>query len=188
MKNTTRPLCHMTIAVVAIALSLASPAPAGAQQGANAVYPAGGGACCTPSPSFLDASAFLAQNNNTVCSVIYNVLKDPNYLAAVIDARSLNTNPNVSMTCANGTTPWNNGSGLINKPSTILLPSGVISTFSFFTTSPHAPSWATGKTYPGNSIPCAQGSIYSCTGTSSNCNNKALWGCPNPGGNWQGIL
>jgi hypothetical protein len=420
-----------------------------AQKGNNAVYPAGGGACCTPSASFVDASAFVVPNNgDTICSIIYVILANPVYSAAVIDARSLSTNPNVSMTCANGTTPWNNGSGLINKPSTILLPSGVISTFvpwvlpnqthlvgqgdtatltttsgtvikakanfsgaaliqfgdstispccteisveklslngdgetingiinqysqdfsyvdhvglyqilgvglmvsgsasesgpysninfdtgnssgssstscvningvstrgvralscvsetinsaaavlldasnnsledvrimgfldgvrvganavaksnvlvnilgdthyngsvpppiytvhiepgtnvrdltivgagnsaisgtftiydeltgihlqdstvgmyvlgeaanngvSFFTTSPHAPSWATGKTYPGNSIPCAQGSIYSCTGTSSNCNNKALWGCPHPGGNWQGIL
>jgi hypothetical protein len=32
------------------------------------------------------------------------------------------------MTCASGTSPWNNGSNYVNKPSVILLPAGTIYT------------------------------------------------------------
>jgi hypothetical protein len=58
-----------------------------------------------------------------------------------------------------------------------------------FTTSPTVATWAAGTAMPTGS--CAQGSLYSCTGGSSNCTHGttayALWGCPVPGGAWLGI-
>ena len=48
--------------------------------------------------------------------------------------------------------------------------------YSLFTTSPHAPSWASGTVQPTGT--CTQGSIYSCTGSATSCGSKALWGCP----------
>jgi hypothetical protein len=58
-----------------------------------------------------------------------------------------------------------------------------------FTTSPSVATWAAGTVMPTGS--CAQGSLYSCTGGSSNCTYGttayALWGCPVPGGAWLGI-
>ena len=60
-----------------------------------------------------------------------------------------------------------------------------------FTTSPSVPTWASGITYPTGT--CTQGSLYSCTASSSAaCQNPpqsaaALWGCPVPGGNWAPI-
>jgi|SRR5580698_3299027 hypothetical protein len=59
-------------------------------------------------------------------------------------------------------------------------------TFARFTTSPSVPTWATGTASPSGS--CAQGSVYSCTGSSSSCGTYAVWGCPVPGGSWQGIM
>lgn len=94
-------------------------------QGKNAIYVAGGGNnCCAPSAAFVDASMFIGQNSD-FCSVIYQILSSQVYSVTVIDARGLNVNI-VSMVCLSGT-PWNNGTTFLNKPSTILLPAGVIS-------------------------------------------------------------
>jgi hypothetical protein len=95
---------------------------AGAQQGQNAVYNPTGSP--TNSPAFIDASMFASSASN-ICAVLYGILSS-NFTSyppagAVIDARGLNSG-NTSMTCATGTTPWNNGSTYQNVPSTILLP------------------------------------------------------------------
>jgi|SRR3984957_18330092 len=60
--------------------------------------------------------------------------------------------------------------------------------YSRFTTSPSVVTWAVGSNYPRGT--CAQGSIYSCTGSSSNCTKSltpyALWACKSSGG-WTGV-
>ncbi|MBZ5573368.1 MAG: hypothetical protein LAO09_15980 [Acidobacteriia bacterium] len=57
-----------------------------------------------------------------------------------------------------------------------------------FTTSPNAPTWASGNGVPTGT--CLKGSLYSCSGTSTSCNpgggGKALWGCPSSSG-WVAI-
>lgn len=56
-----------------------------------------------------------------------------------------------------------------------------------FTTSSSVPTWASGTSTPSAS--CAQGSLYSCTGSASQCTQNttsyALFGCPS--GTWTGI-
>lgn len=106
----------------------ACPTPAKAQsQGNNAVYyqPGSTGVCCKGSSAFVDASTF-ATSADTICSTIYKILQPPGYSATVIDARGLPGATGASMTCAATTTPWNNGTTFLNKPSTILLPAGTI--------------------------------------------------------------
>jgi hypothetical protein len=116
--------------VVAVMVWFAAfPTPAVAQsQGNNAVYyqPGSTGVCCKGSSAFIDASMFA---DTTICSTIYHVLTSTNppypSTGAVIDARGLHTGI-TNMTCAAGTTPWNNGTTFVNVPSTILLPAGTI--------------------------------------------------------------
>jgi hypothetical protein len=62
-----------------------------------------------------------------VCGVIYYIFTHgyPSSFGTVVDARGLNSST-TTMTCAAGTTPWNNGSAFVNVPSTILLPAGTI--------------------------------------------------------------
>jgi hypothetical protein len=137
MRIATRstPRTVLTIAVVALAtycavFPLRSEAQGG--EGQNAVCSST--SVCTSSSdtvgsgAFVDASMFAAPSG-TICSVIYSILVPGGYSAAVIDARGLvNSTPPTSMTCAANTTPWNNGSTYVNKPSTILLPAGTITT------------------------------------------------------------
>jgi len=94
-------------------------------QGQNAVFNSTTG--IAGSGAFYDASTFVGVGS-TLCSVIYTVLNLSTYpttTGAVIDARGLNAG-NTTMTCATGTTPWNNGTATLTYPSTILLPPGVI--------------------------------------------------------------
>jgi len=123
MKNATK-LIFSFLVVLFIWLG-ARPTPAGAQsQGNNAVYYQSGstGVCCKGSGAFIDASVFA---DTTFCKTIYDILAPSGYSAAVIDARGLNSS-NTTMACAAGTTPWNNGTTFLNKPSTILLPAGTV--------------------------------------------------------------
>jgi hypothetical protein len=118
-----------TIVLVLAGRFLAFPTLVAAQsQGNNAVYYQSGssGICCQGSGAFIDASMFKGQASD-ICGVIYYIFKNsyPSS-SAVVDARGLNSS-NTSMTCAAGTTPWNNGTTtFLNKPSTILLPAGTI--------------------------------------------------------------
>jgi len=133
MKNAIKlalKLVFPGVVVVLIASSAVGPTVAAAQtgsQGNNAVYyqnSLGVGACCQGSGAFIDASVFVL-TGSTFCSTLYSILRPAGYTAAVIDARGLNSS-NTNMTCAAGTTPWNNGTTYLNKPSTILLPAGTI--------------------------------------------------------------
>lgn len=79
----------------------------------------------TGSSSFTDASQLPSGASPTLCSTIYGILSASSYVPGVIDARNI-PSTSISMTCASGSTPWNNGSGILNVASTILLPPGVI--------------------------------------------------------------
>jgi len=57
-----------------------------------------------------------------ICDTIYQVLHSASYTAAVFDARGISTH----MTCNLGSPWFENGTGYVNKPSTILLPAGTI--------------------------------------------------------------
>jgi hypothetical protein len=134
MRISTRstPRIVLTITVIALAIYCAVlPQRSEAQggQGQNAVC-SSTSVCSMSSDAvgttaFVDASMF-ATSADTFCSAIYKILAPPGYSATVIDARGLPGTTGVSMTCASGTTPWNNGSTYVNKPSTILLPAGTI--------------------------------------------------------------
>jgi hypothetical protein len=117
-----------TIVVVLAGWFLALPTPAVAQsQGNNAVYYQSGssGTCCKGSGAFIDASMFKAQATD-ICGVIYYIFTHSYPSSgAVVDARGLNSST-TTMTCAVGTTPWNNGSSFVNVSSTVLLPAGTI--------------------------------------------------------------
>jgi hypothetical protein len=105
--------------------------PASAQgpnvTGYDAVYNSGS---TVASPSFIDASVSQASNHTSLCATIYNIftgaVPNPTYpsAGAVIDARGISGS--TALTCAAGTTPWNNGSTTVSVPSTILLPAGTI--------------------------------------------------------------
>jgi len=123
MKSTTRlasDLMFLIIALVLVGWFLVLPTPAAAQsQGNNAVYYQAQphdtmGTCCKGSGAFIDASMFANSPPPPVdfCSVLYYVLTH-GYPSSgtVIDARGLNSS-NTTMTCASGTTPWNNGSSV----------------------------------------------------------------------------
>lgn len=120
-----------SITIVAVMACWFSAFPAVAQQGQDAVFNSSGQV--TNSPSFIDASQFAGKvTSPNFCSVLNYVLVQvvvpPTYPSgAVIDARGLaNSTPPTSMTCAAGTTPWNNGSATVSVPSTILLPAATI--------------------------------------------------------------
>ena len=124
----------LSAAVVFAACFSIFPITAGAQgnPGQNAVCTSTTGCSTTVGTSaFIDASVFASPNTN-LCAVIYNILNGSllgkqGYPAvgAVVDARGLNLG-NISMTCATGTTPWNNGATTVSVPSNILLPAGTI--------------------------------------------------------------
>src|SRR3984957_10406342 len=75
------------------------------------------------SPDFIDASQFGSSLTN-ICAVLYGILSSTSITypssGAVIDARGLPGTTGTSMTCAVGTTPWNNGATTVSVPSTIL--------------------------------------------------------------------
>ena len=124
MKSATKlapSLIFWGVVIVLVAWFSACPLPVAAQgsQGQDAVYNSING--IVGSSSFIDASMF-ATSADTLCSAIYKILLPASYSAAVIDARGFPGTTGVSMTCAPGTTPWNNGNAFQNKPSTILLP------------------------------------------------------------------
>jgi len=131
MKSAMKPALKLVfpgVVVVLIALSAVGPTVAAAQtasQGNNAVYNSSGNcSSCLGSGAFIDASVFA---DTTFCKTIYDIPQPTGYSTAVIDARGLNSSiSGFSMTCAAGTTPWNNGTTYLNKPSTILLPAGTI--------------------------------------------------------------
>jgi hypothetical protein len=135
MKN-RKTFASEQVLIVLVAAALASllllfPTSSPAQtQGNNAVYyqSSGSGTCCKGSAAFIDASV-LVFTHSTICSTLYGILSSTSYVypsgGAVIDARGLNST-NTSLTCAAGTTPWNNGSTFVNVPATILLPAGTI--------------------------------------------------------------
>jgi hypothetical protein len=94
--------------------------PASAQQGQDAVYNSSGQV--TNSPAFIGASMYGSASRPDICAVLYYILKNVvPATGAVIDARGLpNSTPPTSMTCAAGTTPWNNGTTTVSAPSTVL--------------------------------------------------------------------
>jgi hypothetical protein len=100
-------------------------------QGNNAVYNTtcnSQGPAIVGSPAFIDAGVFASQASD-FCGVIYVIISSNTIYpgaGAVIDARGLPGNTGISMTCATGTTPWNNGAAYVNKPSTILLPAQTV--------------------------------------------------------------
>jgi hypothetical protein len=62
--------------------------------------------------------------------------------------------------------------------------------YSRYTTSPNAVGWAVGPKAPTNTTACARGSLYSCTGSTTNCMHgsyAALWACTLNGGNLQWV-
>jgi hypothetical protein len=132
MRSATRPLTDLMFLGAAVVLVVCFTRLAGAQsQGQNAVYSASG-SCnpqCQGSAAFIDASVFLGNGQtqgSDLCDVIYKILSGrtgitypPN--GAVVDARGVNST-NSSLTCAKGTPWFENGTGSISVPSTILLP------------------------------------------------------------------
>lgn len=81
--------------------------------------------------AFIDASVFVSGTNPNICAVLFNILNGSllghqGYptAGAVIDARGISGT--TALTCATGTTPWNNGTTTVSVPSTILLPGGAI--------------------------------------------------------------
>jgi hypothetical protein len=114
--------------VVATALwQLAFAIPVHAQTvGNNAVYDSSGHCSpCAGSPAIIDLSVL---PGNDICDTLYGLFTArsgfPPYpsVGAVIDARGVNGG---ALTCTMGT-PWNEGGNSVNKPSTILLPPGII--------------------------------------------------------------
>jgi len=91
--------------------------------GNNAVYNSNGncsaGSPCAPSSAFIDTTVLPGAD---ICDTIYQVLHSASYTAAVFDARGISTH----MTCNLGSPWFENGTGYVNKPSTILLPAGTI--------------------------------------------------------------
>jgi hypothetical protein len=108
-------------------LTLAPSATAQGNQGNNDVYSSAGGE--TGSAAFIDALLFLQSKGGTaldICDAIYTVLTstNPTYpqAGAVIDTRGISGS---NLTCTKGT-PWSENNVYVSKPSTILLPAGVI--------------------------------------------------------------
>ena len=134
MKNATRfgPWLFLgTVTLTALFFSIFPTAVSAQSQGNNAVYYQSGssGTCCKGSGAFIDASVFIS-TGSTFCSTLFGILNATSYPSStgtVIDARGLNSSiSGFSMTCAAGTTPWNNGSTFVSVPSTVLLPAGTI--------------------------------------------------------------
>jgi len=111
--------------LVTVCWCLALPVLANAQgsPGQDAVYNSISG--IVGSSSFIDASTFGGIHVD-ICAVLYGILSSASTTypssGAVIDARGLPGTTGTKMTCAAGTTPWNNGATFVNVPSTILLP------------------------------------------------------------------
>jgi hypothetical protein len=130
MKGVRKLAPKVTLSGVVVVLAAwfsACPRPAAAQgtQGQNTICSSSSGCSTVGSSAFKDASQFV-NSSDTFCSTIYKILGSVSYSASVIDARGLPGNTVVSMVCANGTTPWFNGTTFLNVPSTILLPAGII--------------------------------------------------------------
>jgi len=108
-----------------LALAVGLPSAQGQNvTGYDAVYNSSGN--ITASPSFIDASVTQQLNQTDLCATVYSIFKgtrgNPPYPAtgAVVDARGISGA--TALTCAAGTTPWNNGTTTVSVPSTILLP------------------------------------------------------------------
>lgn len=130
--NRTKAAILEGIVVVLIALAVVFPNRAEGQSvGNNAVYNTSGTCSpnCAASLAFIDASASQTLNHTSLCDTIFNIFAgnspNPAYPAAgaVVDARGIN---GTALTCTAGKTPWNNGTTVLNVPSTILLPAGTI--------------------------------------------------------------
>jgi hypothetical protein len=125
LKGTARHIICVTIVITLVVCLLSFVPPASAQTGSlgqNAVYY--GANCCTGTSAFADALAYsVSQSNIDICATIYYILTH-SYPSGgeVIDARGLSGS---TLTCSSGT-PWLQGGSFANKPSTILLPVGII--------------------------------------------------------------
>jgi len=135
MTSAARLVRTLFAAVVLIGLC-SFPMPIGAQvQGNNAICNTNSGCTLTTeltgSSAFIDASMF-GGSKTDFCAVMFHILNPLSHIlpitGGVIDARGLPGTTGTSMTCAAGTTPWNNGSAYVATPSTILLPAGTITT------------------------------------------------------------
>jgi len=136
MKRDTRKRAKGVIFLAVVVLTasvLFRPSRAvGQNLGNNAVYNSSGNCSpnCAASAAFIDASVSQQLNQTDLCATIYNIFKgikgNPTYPAAgaVIDARGISGS--TALTCAAGTTPWNNGATSVSAPSNILLPAGTI--------------------------------------------------------------
>ncbi len=127
MKNDTRRVVRGgtfwgVVALISSVLLCPSGA-AGQSAGNNAVYNPSGtcSPTCAASSAFIDASVFLGTGNNqspTICGAIYGILSGKFYnypgTGAVIDARGISGT--AALTCAAGTTPWNNGTTAVTVP------------------------------------------------------------------------
>ncbi len=137
MKNDTRRVVRASILVGVIALVgsvlLCPSKAAGQSAGNNAIYNSSGTCSpnCAASPAFIDASVFIGngtKQSSNICGAIYGILSSNFYAypaaGAVVDARGISGT--AALTCAAGTTPWNNGTTTVSVPSNILLPAGTI--------------------------------------------------------------
>lgn len=123
MRNITGATRELVFLAAALLLTCVLEVPVIAQSaGQNAVY---NSTTTTGSSAFIDAS-MLVTPGSTICTTLNGILASYSY-PIIIDARAL-TSMITNMTCAGGTTPWQNGvsSPYITTPSTILLPPGTI--------------------------------------------------------------
>jgi len=114
----TRPAC--AVVLVALYVMCSSAASAQATLGYNIVQGSTGN---LDSSSFLDASAFTGTD---VCAKLYAAISATYPTGPrVVDGRGLNSG-NTTMTCASGSTPWQQGSSSTLHQSIVLLPAGTI--------------------------------------------------------------
>jgi hypothetical protein len=127
LRQTPSPILRAVMFSLLVLAARPSSAQAPNVTGYNAVYNSSGST--TSSPSFIDASVSQKVNHTDMCATIYNILTsaypNPAYptAGAVIDARGISGS---ALTCAAGTTPWNNGATTVSAPANILLPAGTI--------------------------------------------------------------
>jgi hypothetical protein len=124
MKNASTAVSRgmrLGYAVVLLTLCVTLPSASSAQTlGDNIVQGATG---YLDSSSFLDASAYTGSD---ICAQLYAAIKATYPTSPrVVDGRGLNSG-NTTMTCASGSTPWQQGSASTLHPSIVLLPAGTI--------------------------------------------------------------
>jgi hypothetical protein len=150
------------------------------------------------SPAFLDVSV-VGVRKGDICQTIYDILLPSSYPAtgAVIDARGLPAGT-TSMVCATGTSPWfESSTGFVNKPSTILLPAGVITIPATWVLPAGTKLIGEGSQNPPNPIPNPLPEatvIQACTSSINGCNNTNFsgpmlqFGAPCPGSQCTGVV